>query len=243
MRLLIIINFLICLSLYAEVEVTFPVVEKTQDNAKLYDFGRVNSPIESLEPIQIEDVLVYYRGAHFYGVEIQNPSAFDKIKEGMSLGEIVSLLGTGSQNKFEGIGFITWRCEDGRVLKVWPSGQLKDEAEYFIELRGESQRTKDVKQLAESLISRLEISGQNVSVALTEDTYQAKAGELKTYSVGQTFQKTDPLPRIDFRITKIEERKVYCWYFYQAQPEGLLRYSETGNLILTRREQDSGGNG
>jgi hypothetical protein len=75
-------------------------------------------------------------------------------------------------------------------------------------------------------------------VVLTEDTHQAKAGAVKTYEVGQTFQKVDPLPRIDFSITKIEGESVYCRYFYQPAPQGLLRYSETGTLILHNREQD-----
>jgi len=155
----------------------------------------------------------------------------------MTLREIVSLLGPGSQNKFEGIGFITWRCEDGRVLQVWPTRQIDEKAKYHISLRGENQRHDDVRQLAKALIARLEIAKQNVAVTLTEDTGQAKAGEARTYEVGQTFQKVDPLPRIDFTISKIEDDCVHCAYFYQAPPEGLFHYSETGTLILHNREQ------
>lgn len=228
MRLLIIIfHILACIRLYSEVESTFPSIKESQsvDNLTVLES-------EHKEPVRIEDVLVYYRGPHFYGGERHSSDNFNKIKEGLSLNEIVSLLGPGSQNTLEGIGFISWRCEDGRILQMWPTGRLNDDAKYHIVLHGESQRTKEVKQLAESLISSLEILDQKVSVVLAEDTYQAKAGEARTYAVGQTFQKTTPLPRIDFSITKIEEDLVHCRYFYQARHEGLLRYSESGNIKL-----------
>ena len=235
-RISLIILVLASCHVYAGVDVTFPPTERPKDTAKLRLFESAITD-DSPEPKRIDGLVVYFSGAHYYGGEAKKAEDFDKLKEAMTLREIVSLLGPGSQNKFEGVGFITWRCEDGRVLQVWPTSQIDEKANYHISLRGENQRHDDVRQLAKALIERLEIAKQNVAVALAEDTHQAKAGEVKTYEVGQTFQKVDPLPRIDFTISKIEGDSVHCAYFYQALPEGLLRYSETGTLILHNREQ------
>lgn len=239
-RMPLIILVLASCHVYAGVEVSFPPTERPKDTAKL---RLVESAItdDSPESKRIDGLVVYFSGAHSYGGEAKKAEDFDKLKEAMTLREIVSLLGPGSQNKFEGVGFITWRCEDGRVLQVMPTSQIDEKANYHISLRGENQRHEDVRALAKALIARMEIAKQNVAVTLTEDTYQAKAGEAKTYEVGQTFQKVEPLPRIDFTIGKIEADSVHCAYFYQAQPEGLLRYSETGTLILHNREQDGTG--
>lgn len=225
---------------YAGVDVTFPPAEKPKDATKHSLLGSAFT-VGSPEPTRIDGVLAYFLSdpSHLYIGELKKPESFDKLKEAMTLREIVSLLGPGSKNRFEGIGFITWRCEDGRVLKVWPTNQIDEKAKYHISLYGKNQRHDDVKKLAESLIAKLEINKLNVVVTLTEDTDQAKAGEAKTYEVGQMFQKVDPLPRIDFTINKIEGEAVHCSYFYQPPPEGLLRYSETGTLILHNRKQDA----
>jgi hypothetical protein len=223
--------------LQAYIGVSFPVTEKPKDEAKLRIIGE--AIVDDLpKPVKIDGTVVYFSGAHLYAGKTQEPERFDKLKEGMTLRKIVSVLGPGSQNKFEGIGFITWRCKDGRVLQVWPTSQIDEKAKYHISLNGSNQRHKEVGRLAKRLIARLDITKQKVAVVLTEDTHQAKAGAVKTYEVGQTFQKVDPLPRIDFSITKIEGESVYCRYFYQPAPQGLLRYSETGTLILHNREQD-----
>ena len=226
--------------LRAGIGVSFPAAEQPKDEAKLRVIGKVIVD-DSPEPIKIDGTVVYFSGAHFYGGKTQDPERFDKLKEGMTLRKIASLLGPGSQNKFEGIGFITWRCKDGRVLQVCPTSQIDEKAKYHISLHGSNQRLEDIGRLAKKLIARLDITKQEVAVILTEDTHQAKAGEVKLYKIGQTFQKVNPLPRMDFSITKIEGKSVHCSYFYQAAPEGLLRYSETGTLILHSREQDGTG--
>lgn len=229
------------------IDVTFPATEKPKDAAKLLVVGEsivIDSP--KPEPVRIDGIVVYFLLGFQYhggnGGKTQECGSFDKLKEGMTLREIVSLLGPGSQNKFAGVANICWRCEDGRVLQVWPTHQLDKKAKYHISLHGTNQRHDDVKQLAKALIARLDITKQKVAVILTEDTDQAKAGEVKTYEIGQTFQKVDPLPRIDFSIIKIEDKTVHCNYFYQAPPEGLLRYSETGTMILHNREQAASSN-
>ena len=241
MRLIPLIFFaLASFPLHAGIDVTFPATEKPKDAAKLRVVREAiidGSP----KPVRMDGIIVYFSGAHYYGGEVYARESFDKLEEGMTLREIVSLLGAGSQNKLEGVGFISWRCVDGRVLQVWPTSQLDEKAKYHISLRGTNQRHDDVGRLAKKLIARLDITKNKVAVILTEDTHQAKAGEIKTYEVGQTFQKVDPLPRIDFSITKIDGVSVHCSYFYQAPPEGLLRYAETGTLILHNREQGGAG--
>lgn len=222
--------------IYAGVEVTFPPQERHKDSGKL----RLVDPEineETSESVRIDDLLVYFSRTFYHGGMAEKAEDFDKLEEGMTLRKIVSLLGPGSQNRFEGVGFITWRCEDGRVLQVWPTSRIDEKANYHISLWGENQRHDDVRNLSRELIERLVITARNVEVTLTEDTPQAKAGEAKIYEPGQTFQKIDPLPRIDFIISKIEGDSVHCVYFYQAPPEGLLRYSESGTLILRDREQ------
>lgn len=46
---------------------------------------------------------------------------FDRIHSRMTLGELVDLLGRGWMSRVESCGIITWSCEDGRQLQVWPS--------------------------------------------------------------------------------------------------------------------------
>ncbi|MBC8128581.1 MAG: hypothetical protein H8M99_15690 [Gloeobacteraceae cyanobacterium ES-bin-144] len=236
-QLLVSFCALTCWPLHAGVEVTFPVATKPEGITKSEIVRGLTADV-SPEPIRIDGLIAFYSGAQYYGGESRNPESFDKLKEGMTLREIVSLLGPGSQNKFEGIGLICWRCEDGRVLQVWPTDKLNEKARYHIALHGTAQRREDVVRLAKALVSGANVANQKVAVTLTEDTHQAKAGQLMTYEVGQTFQRVEPLPRIDFTITKIKGNSVYCRYFYQAPPEGLLRYTESGDLILNNREQD-----
>lgn len=45
-------------------------------------------------------------------------SEFDKLRAGMTLREIVHILGPGYVPEFSGTGIITWTCADGRVLSV-----------------------------------------------------------------------------------------------------------------------------
>lgn len=190
---------------------------------------------EARLPVHIDGVLVFYSAAHHAGLQAQSVEQFDQLKEGMTLREIVTLLGPGSQDKLSGIGFVCWRCKDGRSLQVWPIRGLDEKVELILRVPG--QRHADVARLAKSLIAKLKVVGQEVEVVLTQDTQLAKAHQAKVYRVGQTFQKVDPLPRLDFTIMKIEADVVHCRYFYSAAPEGMVHHSEYGNLMLRNIER------
>jgi hypothetical protein len=230
-----------CLPIYAGIEVSFPTTNEAKEPLELKVVQASAQTNDPPEPIRIDGLVVYYSGVYHPQNKTHQSKLFDELKEGMTLNEIVSLLGPGSQNKFEGVGFVYWHCEDGRVLKVLPTRQINEKANFYIALHGSNQRHEDVALLAKSLVSTLNITEQKIEVILKQDTNQAKAGQVRTYEVGQTFQKVEPLPRIDFHITKIEGNSVHCRYFYQAQPKGLLRYTEDGDLIMHNREQDGGG--
>ncbi len=48
-------------------------------------------------------------------------AAFDKVRSGMTLGELTDLLGRGWVCvQYSGTGTIRWKCEDGRELSVLP---------------------------------------------------------------------------------------------------------------------------
>jgi hypothetical protein len=55
-------------------------------------------------------------------------AGFDRVRSGMTLGEIVETLGRGDMwLKYEGIGIITWKCEDGRKVSVLPTTYRREE--------------------------------------------------------------------------------------------------------------------
>lgn len=239
---LIAIFSLACCSLgYADIEVDFPEPKRPEVSPGPMVEG-ILPEREPPQPVQIDGMLAYYVRTGHGGWQAQSAESFDKLKVGMTLKEIVTLLGPGSQDRLSGIGFICWRCEDGRILKVWPADDLNEKAKYHISLNGSGQRKEDVKRLAKALISKLQVVDQKVSVTLTQDTSVGKGKQTRTYPVGATFQKVEPLPRIDFTIMEIEEGSVHCQYFYQAQPEGVFHYTETGDLILRNREPGAADN-
>jgi hypothetical protein len=54
--------------------------------------------------------------------------AFDQVRSGMTLAELVRLLGRGWMcEQYEGCGIIRWACQDGRELSVWPITYRRDE--------------------------------------------------------------------------------------------------------------------
>jgi len=59
------------------------------------------------------------------------PAALDKIRSGMTLGQVVELLGKGWVPPNSGTGIIAWGCTDGRILKVKPRRYVKDEMVSF----------------------------------------------------------------------------------------------------------------
>lgn len=225
--------------LFANIEVTFPITKKLNKTTIERKLLLEQVVYDSLDPVRINGLLVYHSGKRYNEGHLHNVKSFNELKKGMTLKEIVMLLGPGSQNTEDsGIGFINWKCEDGRILNVWPSQQLNEKAKYHISLRGRNQRHQEIKKITMALITSLDIVNQKALVTLAVDTHQAKANQAKAYEVGNTFQKTEPLPRIDFTITSIEGDSVHCNYFYQAKPEGLLHYNENGKLIL-HKKQDS----
>ena len=58
------------------------------------------------------------------------PRTFDQVRSGMTLGEVVGILGPGripGGPYHSGCGVIQWACEDGRQLSVWPVTYGRDE--------------------------------------------------------------------------------------------------------------------
>src|SRR5262245_57008404 len=55
---------------------------------------------------------------------LNEPTDFDRVRSGMTLGELVAVLGRGQiasgPNYHSGCGIIDWACADGRRLSVWP---------------------------------------------------------------------------------------------------------------------------
>jgi len=74
---------------------------------------------------------------------------------------------------------------------------------------------------------------------LKVDAYPAKAGHKTCYKAGDRIQKTEPLPRLDLTINKIDSSGVYCDYFYQALPDGLVHYRENGSLLLKEKSPNT----
>ena len=52
---------------------------------------------------------------------------FDKVRYGMTLGELVQLLGKAWMRPNSSIRDIYWGCEDGRVIQIYPARCRKDE--------------------------------------------------------------------------------------------------------------------
>ena len=211
------------------VEVEFP---KSTNPAPLSSWDKPLSPApDNMKEVMIEGMLVYR-----INWESQQPvqsKTFDGIKPGLTLEEMVTMLGPGYQPITEGVGLIYWDCEDGRTLNLKSKEyKLDEKPKYWIDVRGVNQKHGVVSQLTRDLIAGIKITDTRVAVVLKVDTYQAKAGKSRYYGVGDCFQKAEPLPRIDFTIKQIDGNGVHCEYFYQAVPEGLIHYCEQGNLIL-----------
>jgi len=73
---------------------------------------------------------------------VVKPAALDKIRSGMTLGQVVELLGKGWIPPNSGTGTIVWGCSDGRNLKVKPKRYVKDEVVSF------EQREDDSAQMS-----------------------------------------------------------------------------------------------
>ena len=86
------------------------------------------------------------------------PAALDTIRSGMTLGQVVELLGKGWIPPNSGTGTITWGCTDGRNLKVKPRRYTKDEVVSFEQREGDAARMSIERSLparaAEAGVSR-----------------------------------------------------------------------------------------
>ena len=184
--------------------------------------------------VTIDGVLAY----HITWGDLQTirTEIFDTIKPGLTLKEIINVFGPGYQTPAEGVGLIYWKCKDGRILNVWPREyKLHEKPKYWMNVRGVNQKHDLIETLAHNFIAGIRVVDTKALVVLKEDTYLAKAGNSRYYGVGDCFQKVEPLPRIDFRIEQIDPSGVHCKYFYQAPPDGLIHYSEHGNIILKEK--------
>jgi hypothetical protein len=50
------------------------------------------------------------------GIKPATAAAFDNIRDGMTLKELVDVIGPGSMPALSGSGMLSWTCEDGRTL-------------------------------------------------------------------------------------------------------------------------------
>jgi len=194
-------------------------------------------------PYHMEGKLVFFMvegGGGDSGFSIEKAS-FDKVWLGMTLDQLVSLLGPGTVSSFSGTASASWKCEDGRILSLVCPPSIHQTAKFTIRQQGEDQRHEEVRKLAEKLIASIEIADGAVRVALTEDTHQAKAMVMKTYRVNETFQRRSLLPGIGFTITSIKDDAVHCRYSYQPSPDGVYQYSETGSIILRKTGKTDAG--
>ena len=126
------------------------------------------------------------------------------------------------------------------MLNVRPgcTADINRKAEYYIKQSGFSQRHDEIKVMLITLFSSFEVKGDQVFISTTENTNRQKIGETKGFKAGDSFQKSEPLPRIDLSISKIEDGAVHCRYFYQAPKIGLLNYSENGEVVIRDKEDD-----
>ena len=104
--------------------------------------------------------------------------------------------------------------------------------DYVIYKNSPPEKSHDlVKKLALELISHIKIKDDQVLIICKMDTLKAKAGELHSYSEGDTVQKLNKRQRIDFMIMKLNEDSVNCKYFYVIERDNEY-YNETGTVIL-----------
>jgi hypothetical protein len=99
-QLLLSFCILACWPTYADIEVAFPTAPKPKGATKTAVIQLLPTD-DPPEPVRIDGLVVFFSGAHYNGGETQKSESFDKLKEGMTLKEIVSLLGPGSQRLSE----------------------------------------------------------------------------------------------------------------------------------------------
>lgn len=217
------------------IEVEFPDVSHSPDNPV---FKPILPDSKEEKEVKIDGMLAYR-----ISWQMRKPvetKIFDQIEPGLTLREVITMLGPGYQLIGEGVGFIYWNCEDGRILNMWPKEyKLSEKPKYWIVVRGLNQKHDVIRKLAHDFIAGIRIVDAKALIVLKQDTYLVKAGKPRYYGIGDCFQKVEPLPRIDFRIKGIDADGVHCEYFYQALPEGLIHYFEHGNVILNEKSKNT----
>ena len=178
---------------------------------------------------KIDGVLAYYI-ANSHPKTISKES-FDKIKPGLTLMQIIDILGPGYTHPLSSVGFINWRCKDGRVLRIWPRGGAWNKKSKFT-IEGKNRSHAIVKKIVIDLISGMKIYDKKVLIICTKNTDQAKAGEPRFYKVNDRISKGSPLPGIEFRIRQIEPDRIFSVYSYEALPEDNMHYRETGVIFI-----------
>ena len=212
------------------VDVVFP---STSDQPLIHHNLKPITPApKDAKEVKIDGVLAYH--ITWGPLQTIRTDIFDTIKPGLTLKEIISVFGPGYRTPAESAGLIYWKCEDGRILNVWPT-KLHEKTTYWIDVIGVNQKHDVIEAFAHDFIAGIRIVDTKVLVVLKEDTLLAKAGKSRYYGVGDCFQKVEPLPRIDFSIKHIDSAGVHCEYFYQAPPDGLIHYSEHGDIILKEK--------
>lgn len=212
--------------LHSKIAILFPATLETAPN-----ITQLKLTAHKLKAVKIDGFLAYYISTG--PLHLIATIKFDSLKPGLTLKELIAKLGPGYQSPLEGVGLIYWKCEDGRILKVMPdSYKLNEKPRYWIEIFGNNQKHAEVQKLAMDFIKGIQVKNEEVLIALTKDTPLAKAHEVRAYEVGDCFQKVAPLPRIDFRIRKMDGQAIHCEYFYQAEPKGLNHVYDTGWVII-----------
>ena len=151
------------------IEVEFPNV--TQESPSFRP-AYPDPPKESKE-VKIEGTVAYRISGR--SKESVKAELFDRIEPGLTLGEIIALLGPGYQPMWAGVGLVHWDCEDGRKLNVWPrEGRLSEKPAYWVDVEGVNQKHEVVQKLATELVAGITIDGARVLIVCTKDTVQAK---------------------------------------------------------------------
>jgi len=183
---------------------------------------------KKIKNVKIDGVLVYYIA---YGpLKLINKDCFDKIKPGLTLRQIIKILGPGHMYPFSGVGGIYWTCKDGRGVVGIITNEL--DKKFNFTLCAKNKKHTIIKKLAKDLISGMKIYDKKVLIVCTKNTAQAKAGEPRFYKINDWISKPSPLPGIEFKIRQIEPDGIFCDYSYEALPEDNMRYRETGVIFI-----------
>jgi len=183
---------------------------------------------KKIKEVKIDGVTVYYIA--YSPLKLVNKDCFDKIKPGLTLRQIIKILGPGHMYPFSGVGFIYWSCKDERRLFGIITNKL--DKKFKFTLQGKSRNHKIVKKLADDLISGMKIYDKKVLIVCTKSTAHAKAGESRFYKINDWISKRRPLPSVEFKIIQIELDGIFCEYSYEALPEDNMRYRETGLIFI-----------